>query len=115
MSSLPADIVKSRRRFPRRTFIRKVGVLYKGLYFVALADEVGEGGLSLSSEYVLENGVQLVLNFQIPGGDFVSVRSEVRSSKKKAGQVFHGLAFVNIEFGRRRQIRMFVSSQTDKN
>lgn len=107
------DPGRARRRFPRREFKRKMGILFKGQYFIAQTEEVGEGGMSFLSEYVLDPGSMIVVNFQIPNGDFVSVRAEVKSSKKQDDMVFHGVSFLDIEFGKRRQIRMYVSSQNN--
>lgn len=107
------DPGKARRRFPRRDFKRKLGVLYRGEYFIAQTEEIGEGGMSFQSEFIVDEGADIVVNFQIPNGDFVSVKAEVKSSKRKGDMVFHGVSFYDIEFGKRRQIRMYVSSQSD--
>lgn len=94
---------------------RKVGVLCDGSYFVAESGEVGEGGMSILSEFVLTEGHELVVSFQVPRGDFVFLRAVVRSTQKKEGdtRVTHGLSFANIEFAIKRQIRSFVSARTD--
>lgn len=104
-----------RRQYPRRTMKRKVGVLCDGTYFVCDSGEVGEGGMSILSEFVLTEGHELVVSFQVPGGDFVFLRALVRSTQKKEGdpRVTHGLSFSEIEFAIKRQIRSFVSARTD--
>lgn len=104
-----------RRQYPRRAMKRKVGVLCDGSYFVAESGEVGEGGMSILSEFVLTEGHELVVSFQVPRGDFVFLRAVVRSTQKKEGdtRVTHGLSFANIEFAIKRQIRSFVSARTD--
>lgn len=76
--------------------------------------EIGEGGMSIYSEMVLTEGEPLVVNFQIPGGTFVSIRAEVKSTvkiEKPAGMILHGLSFTQIEFALKRQVRSFVSSR----
>ncbi|KYG62362.1 hypothetical protein AZI86_16120 [Bdellovibrio bacteriovorus] len=104
-----------RRQYPRRAMKRKVGVLCDGTYFVCESGEVGEGGMAILSEFVLTEGHELVVSFQVPGGDFVFLRALVRSTQKKEGdsRVTHGLSFLEIEFGIKRQIRSFVSARTD--
>ena len=104
-----------RRQFPRRVFKRKAGALIDGTYFVCDTGEIGEGGMSILSEFVLTEGHQLVVSFQIPGGDFVFLRAIVRSTRKNMGdsRVTHGLSFNDIEFATKRQIRTFVSARTD--
>lgn len=104
-----------RRQFPRRAMKRKAGVLCDGSYFVCDTGEVGEGGMSILSEYVLSEGYQLVVSFQVPGGDFISLRAVVRSvGKVKSGedQVHHGLSFSDVPFATKRQIRAFVSARS---
>jgi c-di-GMP-binding flagellar brake protein YcgR len=104
-----------RRQYPRRAMKRKVGVLCDGSYFVCDSGEVGEGGMSILSEFVLTEGHEMVVSFQVPGGDFVFLRALVRSTAKKEGdtRVTHGLSFLEIEFAIKRQIRSFVSARTD--
>lgn len=104
-----------RRQYPRREMKRKVGVLCDGSYFVCNSGEVGEGGMSISTEYVLTEGHELVVSFQIPGGDFAFLRAVVRSTNKKEGDEFvtHGLSFSSVDFSLKRQIRTFVSARSD--
>ncbi len=99
-----------RRRFPRRSWEKKIGILYKGVYFICSSREVGEGGMSVvSNEYVMGANQMLVVTFWIPNGDPVCLLAEIKSIKKEKGEVIHGLAFKDISFSHRRQIRTFVS------
>lgn len=112
-----SDAHQYRRNYPRRQFKRTVGVLYKGQYFLSQAGEIGEGGMSILSDMVLTEGEPLMVSFQIPGGAFVCLRGEVRSTHKTtkpedASMVIHGLAFLSVEFALKRQIRSFVSSRS---
>lgn len=104
-----------RRQYPRRPMKRKVGVLCDGTYFLCDSGEIGEGGMSIITDYVLTEGHELVVSFQVPGGNFVFLRGVVRSTQKKAGDinVTHGLSFNEIEFAIKRQIRTFVSARTE--
>jgi hypothetical protein len=105
-----------RRQYPRRPMRRKIGVLCEGTYFVCDSGEIGEGGMSISSEYVLSEGKQVVVSLQIPSGDFVSLRGVIRAVQpKKMGDqlVTHGLSFSEIPFAIKRQIRAFVSARKD--
>jgi hypothetical protein len=103
-----------RRSFPRRAFKRTVSVLFKGQYFLVNSGEIGEGGMSLYSDMVMTEGEPVVVNFQIPGGAFVSLRALIKSTVKEnvpTGFVLHGISFTQIEFALKRQIRSFVSSR----
>ncbi len=106
-----------RRSYPRRPFVRAVGILFKGHYFLAQAGEIGEGGISIKTDLVLTEEEPLMISFQIPNGDFVCLRAVVRSTQKdeitdRADTVIHGLAFTNVEFALKRQIRSYVSSRS---
>lgn len=109
-----AEEFQVRRKFPRKELQKSVGVLSRGSYFIAHSTDIGEGGLSIRTDMVLNEGSQVIVSFQIPGGGFVSARAEVRSTQKKeeTGEVVHGLSFENISFSSKRQIRAYVSART---
>lgn len=98
-----------RRKYPRRAFRRLVSVLHQGEYHLAQAVEIGEGGMAIDVPAVLAPGDQIVVNFQIPDGDFVSLRAEVKAGEGTAC----GVEFRNIRFGQKRQIRTYVSARSD--
>lgn len=103
-----------RRQYPRRAMKRKAGVLCDGSYFVCETGEIGEGGMSIISDFVLTEGHELVVSVQIPSGDFVFLRAIVRSTRQREDhKVIHGLSFADIEFAIKRQIRAFVSARAD--
>ena len=107
-----------RRQYPRRALKRKVGVLCDGSYIVCDTAEIGEGGMAIRSDFVLTEGHEIVLSFQVPQGEFVSLRGVVRSTQTSEGKkmgdsrVTHGLSFSNVPFAIKRQIRAFVSART---
>lgn len=75
--------------------------------------EIGEGGMSIQSKYVLDKTSPIVVTFQIPGSGFVSLQAEVRSTQKKDSESFvtHGVIFKNIQFSHKRLIRSYVSDR----
>lgn len=101
-----------RRKFPRRTFERKVGVLCRGAYFVARGGEIGEGGMSLQSDMVLSENSLLLISLQVPGAQMAFVKASVRTQKRtEDGEAFiYGLSFENVAFSLKREIRLYVSS-----
>lgn len=103
-----------RRKFPRRAFHRRVGVLRKGNYYLAETEEIGEGGLSLVLPERLNENDEIVVNLRIPGGDFISLRATIRTVKVHAQGTIHGISFKNISFSHKRQIRSYVSARTAK-
>lgn len=102
-----------RRRFPRRTYQRKIGVLSAGQFIICEAGELSEGGLSFRSEYVFNVNKELLINFQIPGGEFAFLRAIVKSTMKQNELVLHNLSFVDVPFQHRRQIRSFISERDE--
>ena len=100
------------RRVPRRTFEAPVGVLARGNYFVSHSLQVGEGGMHLLTEFVLDIDQLVVLNFQIPDGSLISVRATVRYIKKDPGGLHVGLQFDNLDFKYKRELRNFVAAAT---
>ncbi|MCX7979323.1 MAG: PilZ domain-containing protein [Bdellovibrionaceae bacterium] len=105
-----------RRRFPRRALSAQVGVLHRGHYFIARSHEIGEGGMALVLDSPLAQGDLVVVSVQIPSGDFVSLRGEIRSTQRDpdSGNYIQGVAFTNIKFSHKRQIRAYVASRSEK-
>ena len=113
-STLAKEQVLFRRQFPRRDFSRLVGLLIGGKFLTVMASEIGEGGMSVFGEASWNEGQHVVLSFQIPGGDLISVRSVIRSNRNNEGRLTIGLSFETIEFAHKRQIRVFVSSRASE-
>ncbi len=104
-----------RRKFPRRVFKRGLGVLHRGQFHICESEEIGEGGLSFTCAEALLVDSLIVVSFRIPGGDFVSLRAQVKSARPhESGRFVHGISFANIAFSRKRQIRSFVSERTER-
>lgn len=105
-----------RRKYPRRAFPRGLGVLHAGRFAMSEGDEIGEGGLSFLLPEALPLESDVVVNFRIPSGDFVSLRANVKSVRpsSKQGLFIHGVAFTNIAFTHKRQIRNFVSERNER-
>ncbi len=101
-----------RRRVPRREFIRPVGVLVGGRYYVTRALQIGEGGLKLEFHRPLEVNSQLALSFLIPGQKMTVVRSVVRNQEPAPGEpglLHFGVEFLNLDFALKRAIRNYVA------
>lgn len=80
---------------------------------MAQGSEIGEGGLSFRSEIALKVGALIVISFQIPDGNFISVRAEIRNQDKKSGEATYGCAFDSMPFDRKREIRNFVTNRSE--
>lgn len=104
-----------KRKFPRRRFNRQVGFLADGIYSVGQCLEIGEGGISIALKKPLSVDKNIVVNFQIPGGSFVSVRAQVRNANPtKMGNLYvFGCSFENLQFDHKREIRSYVSARSE--
>jgi hypothetical protein len=106
----------ARRRVPRREFIRQVGVLLLGKYFISHALELGEGGILLEMAETLEVGQKLVITFALPGSRPAVVRGTIRyglpGSSPKLKR--YGIEFANLDFQAKRDIRNYVASKSEE-
>ncbi len=112
---LSASEVSLNRKYPVRGFERALGCLCNGKYFIGQGIEIGEGGILFISDQQFSNELALVLNFQVPGGSFISVRAEIKEIKPalEAGHFSLLCAFKNLKFEHRREIRSFVSARSE--
>lgn len=89
-------------------------MLIGGKYFMAHGSEIGEGGISFKTDRALKLGALVVISFQIPDGQFISVRAEIRNQEKVIqGEAVYGCAFDNMSFERKREIRSFVTNRSE--
>jgi c-di-GMP-binding flagellar brake protein YcgR len=99
------------RRFPRKEYQRKVGMLFAGSYIVVDAIEISEGGISFMSEFTFTTNRECVLTLQIPKGDFISIRAVIKHMTKMGSHMSVGVSFVDLAFSNKRQIRNFVADR----
>lgn len=89
--------------------------MHQGVFYISEGEEIGEGGLALRCSRSLAIDTEVVVSFRIPGGDFVSLRAEVKSVRPHpSGENLLGIAFTHIAFTHKRQIRSFVSERTER-
>lgn len=98
-----------KRKFPRKAFRKKVGLMSGGQSASAQGLEIGEGGLSFSSDMVLDQNCKMILSFFLSEDEFFSVRVTLLNSYR-AGQEFHyGVSFDDVSIALKRQIRTYVA------
>lgn len=105
---------QGRRKFPRRNFDNKVGVLRAGIYQVYDGLIIGEGGLSIRSATKFEIDSAVLLTFRIPGGSIILIRANVKNQfKLKTDKNMNdvGMQFINLQFSDKRLIRTFVAAR----
>ena len=102
------------RKYPRRRFEAKVGIMVQGNYLVESAFELGERGMLFETELAVRSLGYMVVSFVIPGGYVVMTRAQVRYQIKKGNKSKVGVEFTNITFEDRRKVRDFISQRKDE-
>lgn len=101
-----------RRQYPRRRIKKEMTYLFSGHYIYATGADIGEGGMSFLTDQKLELGRHIVVNFKMPEGPFISVRAEIKNVREQGkGQTLYGVAFENLKFDWKREIRNFVTAR----
>lgn len=109
------NIGHPKRKFPRRAFHGKIGVLCAGEYCVSDAQIIGEGGLQIVSPFDVPAGAMMVLTFTIPMGPTLSLKAQVKNKIQDASSdaLVLGLEFVNVSFDLKRTIRTYVAARME--
>lgn len=105
-----------KRKYPRRIFNGSVGVLHQGKYAVTRGISLGEGGMAFLWPKSIPLDHETVVTFKIPGDTMISVRGEIRNSKKWEEDpqfYFIGAQFPPLPIGEKRRIRAYVSSRAE--
>lgn len=100
------------RKYPRKEFQRKIGILFGGHYQVVHGVEISEGGLSFKTDMVFAQERECVLTFKIPKGDFISLRGIIKHMTKNQGSLSVGVSFIQVPFSNKRQIRNFIADRS---
>lgn len=101
--------VLKRRRHPRRSFVRSIGILQSGTYDLGMAMEVSEGGMLIQGFRELDPSRSVVLSFLVPGKDFVMVRAKLIYKNSEGA---YGVQFLNLRFENRRLIRDYIAAKS---
>lgn len=103
---------QQRRKYPRRQFLRPVGVLIHGKYVLGLGREIGEGGMLFHIPIKMNEQDQMLLNFRIPEMEFCVVRCELRSKQTIDGKLYYGVQFLSLDYESKRSIREHIAAKT---
>lgn len=103
-----------KRKYPRRTFEAKVGVMIQGNYFIENSFELGEKGILFETSVALRSLENMMISFVIPGGYVVMTRAQVRYQVKKGNTARVGVEFTNITFEDRRKVRDFIAQRKEE-
>ena len=105
----------AKRKTPRRTLERRVGVLYRGGYETASSLEIGEGGMMVYGIDAIPIESSVVLSFSLPEEIIISVQATVRyelEGHRGLDGLSLGFEFVNLPLDYQRKIRTFVAAKS---
>ncbi len=86
--------------------------LCRGKANVVQGVEIGEGGISFKSDFILDENQKIIVNFFISEGDFFSVRTTLKNKQTVSDHFVYGVSFDDISIALKRQIRAYVASKT---
>ncbi len=112
----PNQLSTFKRKYPRRIYNGSVGVLHQGQYSVTQGISLGEGGMAFLWPKLIPLDHGSVVTFKIPGDTMISVRADVRGSRKWENDpnfFFVGVQFLPLPIAEKRRIRAYVSSRAE--
>jgi hypothetical protein len=110
-----------RRRFPRRQFHHRLGFLFRGVYTIIHAREIGEGGMLVETDLPLVVGEKAVIAFFIQQNFFTMVTTEVlyKAQDPKISESNgirrmqqYGVRFTALSFEAKRTIRDYIAEKS---
>lgn len=99
----------NRRKFPRKTFRKSIGIFCDGHGYVVEGVEIGEGGVSFRSQKSLPIGEKLIVSFFLPEGDFFSLKTTLRNVQELNAEKVYGVSFDELSIPLKRQVRAYVA------
>ncbi len=99
----------AKRKFPRKSFRKAISYMYDGKASIGNGVEIGEGGLSFTTEKKMDVGKRLILNFFLSDKDFFSVRVTLLNALSSTKAYTYGVSFDDVSLGLKRQIRVYVA------
>lgn len=102
-----------KRRYPRRSFVSRVGVLIQGQYYIEKTRELGEKGMLFLTEIAMKVDDEVVVSFFIPTGHCIITRALVRYQSTKNSIASVGLEFTTVDFESRRSLRDYIAQRRD--
>lgn len=99
----------AKRKYPRKAFRKNVSFMCDGKSNLGLGVEIGEGGLSFSSDSKIDVNKKLILNFFLSEKDFFSVRITLLNVLNTTKTFTYGASFDDVSIALKRQIRAYVA------
>lgn len=108
--SIPSDSVPTfKRKHPRKSFRKAISILCDGKAKLGNGVEIGEGGISFSTDIKIEVNKKLIMNFFLSDKDFFSVRVTLLNVLNSTQSYTYGAKFDDVSIALKRQIRAYVA------
>lgn len=98
-----------KRKYPRKSFHKAVSYICEGNASTGHAVEIGEGGLSFTTDTKIDVNKKIIINFFLSDKDFFSVRVTLLNILNASNSYTYGTCFDNISIALKRQIRAYVA------
>ena len=98
-----------KRKYPRKSFRKGVSFMCVGKSNRGKGIEIGEGGISFSSDAKLDVNKKMILNFFLSDKDFFSVRVTLLNVLNATKTFNYGANFDDVSLSLKRQIRAYVA------
>lgn len=101
--------ISFKRKHPRKAFSKAISFMLAGRSGIGSGVEIGEGGLSFSTDAKIEVNNKLVVNFFLSDKDFFSVRVTLLNVLNSSKTYTYGVSFDDVSIALKRQIRAYVA------
>ncbi|MGE3974972.1 MAG: PilZ domain-containing protein [Bdellovibrionales bacterium] len=109
-----------KRKYPRRKYIKPIGILVHGEYSTGYCEEIGEGGLLLNITTPLKKDETVILSLTMPQNEITIVRAIIRYVSQK-GQTADGrpnfqagFQFHTLGFKFKKKIRDYIAAKSEQ-
>jgi hypothetical protein len=109
-----------KRKYPRRRYVKPLGLLVHGHYSMARSEEIGEGGLLLSSPQTVKVGETVILSIILPLNEIAIAKSTVRYVKKTKSDEMDtypfqiGIQFDALPFRFKKKVRDYIAAKSEE-
>lgn len=99
----------SKRKYPRKAYKRALTFICAGIASTGRGVEIGEGGLSFSTDAVITADKKMIVNFFLSDKDFFAVRVTLLNILNSSKTSTYGVSFDDVSIALKRQIRAYVA------
>lgn len=104
-----SELSALKRKYPRKSFRKAISFVYAGKSYIVQGVEIGEGGLSFTSDLVFDAPQKIILNFFLADQEFFSIRASLLNSINRNSGKIYGVSFEDVSIALKRQIRAYVA------